>query len=84
MAQTKIQLNAIEDVKELVNAAEKCDFDIDLSYGRIIVDAKSLLGVPLCSFIKCVCERKPRGEENAVQMGILRMHSIFCYYITLF
>ncbi|HBA64453.1 MAG TPA: phosphocarrier protein HPr [Lachnospiraceae bacterium] len=57
MAQTKIQLNAIEDVKELVNAAEKCDFDIDLSYGRIIVDAKSLLGILSLGIRKTVVVR---------------------------
>lgn len=45
MAQTKIQLNRVDEVKELVNAAEKCDFDVDLSCGRIIVDAKSILGI---------------------------------------
>ena len=45
MAQTKIKLNAVEDATELVQAAEKCDFDIDLANGRAIVDAKSLLGV---------------------------------------
>ena len=41
----KIKLNAVEDATELVQAAEKCDFDIDLANGRAIVDAKSLLGV---------------------------------------
>ena len=45
MGQTKIKLKAIEDAAELVNAAEKCDFDIDLVNGRTIVDAKSLMGV---------------------------------------
>lgn len=45
MAQTKIKLNAVEDATELVNAAERCDFDIDLINGRAIVDAKSLMGV---------------------------------------
>ena len=37
--------NATEDVKEFVNEATKCDFDIDISYNRIIMDAKSLLGI---------------------------------------
>ena len=34
-----------EEVKEFVQAAEKCDFDIDVFYNRIIIDAKSMLGV---------------------------------------
>lgn len=41
----KIQFRTTEDVKEFVTAAAKCDFDIDLSYNRMVVDAKSILGV---------------------------------------
>ncbi len=32
-------------VKEFVNAATKCDFDVDISYNHYTVDAKSMLGV---------------------------------------
>lgn len=45
MSECFIKLNATEDVKEFVNAASKCDFDIDISYDRVIIDAKSMLGV---------------------------------------
>ena len=43
----KIKLTELEEVKEFVNAAGNCDFDIDVSYNsnRIIIDAKSMLGV---------------------------------------
>ncbi len=41
----KIKLNTPEEVMEFVNAAEQCDFDIDLYYNRIVVDAKSFLGI---------------------------------------
>ena len=40
----KIRLNATEDVKEFVKAASKFDFDVD-SYNRILIDAKSILGI---------------------------------------
>ncbi|BCN29913.1 HPr family phosphocarrier protein [Anaeromicropila herbilytica] len=43
----KIKLNTPEDVNEFVKAANECDFDVDISYNRFIVDAKSILGV-LC------------------------------------
>ncbi|SER95222.1 HPr family phosphocarrier protein [Lachnobacterium bovis] len=33
------------EVKEFVKAAGKCDFDIDVIYNRIVIDAKSILGV---------------------------------------
>lgn len=45
MRERKIKLFAAEDVREFVKAAEKCDFDIDVFYNRIIIDAKSFLGV---------------------------------------
>lgn len=45
MSEKKIKLKELEEVKEFVRAAEKCDFDIDVFYNRVIIDAKSLLGV---------------------------------------
>ena len=45
MTQSKIKLNATEEVQEFVNAATKCDFDIDLYYNRFLIDAKSILGI---------------------------------------
>lgn len=41
----RIKLNGIQDVKEFVTAAGKCDFDIDIFYNRVVIDAKSILGV---------------------------------------
>ena len=45
MSQSKIKLNATEEVQEFVNAASRCDFDIDVSYNRIVIDAKSIVGI---------------------------------------
>ena len=45
MKNTLIRLSSPEAVQEFVNAAAKCSFDIDAKYNRIIVDAKSFLGV---------------------------------------
>lgn len=45
MNEKRIRLSGTSDVREFVRVAEKCDFDIDISYNRIIVDAKSFLGV---------------------------------------
>jgi len=42
MMQRKIMLRP-DDVKAFVNAATKCSFDIDVSYNRFVVDAKSIL-----------------------------------------
>lgn len=45
MLTKKIKLNATEDVQEFVRSASKCDFDVDVYYNRILIDAKSILGV---------------------------------------
>ena len=34
-----------DEVKDFVSAAEKCIFDVDISYNSYIVDAKSIIGV---------------------------------------
>lgn len=43
-------LSKVEDARELVSTASKCDFDIDVYYNRIVVDAKSILGVMSLDF----------------------------------
>ena len=45
MLEKKIQLKAFSDVKEFVKAAEKCEYDVEVFYNRVVVDAKSILGV---------------------------------------
>lgn len=41
-----------DQVADFVRAASKCDFDIDISYNRYVVDAKSFLGVYGLDFTK--------------------------------
>ena len=43
--ETKIQLNAINDVKEFVNTVMRFNYDIDLGSGRYAIDAKSIMGI---------------------------------------
>lgn len=45
MTEKRIRLSDTKEVREFVREAEKCDFDIDISYNRVIVDAKSFLGI---------------------------------------
>ena len=44
MSVYKIMLRS-DEVKEFVSRASECDFDIDVSYNHLTVDAKSILGV---------------------------------------
>lgn len=40
-----IRLSAINDVKNFVNIVNKYDYEIDLTSGRYVVDAKSIMGI---------------------------------------
>ena len=40
-----IMLKSINDVKDFVNIVNKYDFDVVLTSGRYIVDAKSIMGI---------------------------------------
>lgn len=40
-----ISLKSTEDVKNFVNLMCKYDFDVDLTSGRYVVDAKSIMGI---------------------------------------
>lgn len=45
MKQRRIMLPSMAEAKRFVDEATRCDFDIDVFYNRIIIDAKSILGV---------------------------------------
>lgn len=45
MKQRRIMLLTMMDAKDFVLAATRCDFDIDVFYNRVVIDAKSILGV---------------------------------------
>jgi phosphotransferase system HPr-like phosphotransfer protein len=48
MRAMKVQRNIkldLEEVRDFVEAASRCSFDIDIFYNRYVVDAKSILGV---------------------------------------
>ena len=41
----KVRFHDAKEVEAFVKAASKCDFDIDIFYNRVVIDAKSILGV---------------------------------------
>ncbi len=45
MKTINIALNSINDVKLFVNIVNKYDYDVDLTSGRYVVDAKSIMGI---------------------------------------
>ena len=45
MKTINLLLASINDVKDFVNTVAKYDFDVDLTSGRYVVDAKSIMGI---------------------------------------
>ncbi|MBE6606847.1 MAG: HPr family phosphocarrier protein [Ruminococcaceae bacterium] len=65
MKSVNIKLSTIEDVKKFVNAVTLYNGDADLSSGRYVVDAKSIMGIfslDLSSPIKLTVESDNADE----------------------
>ncbi len=45
MTRLRLVLKTINDVKEFVRIVNNFDYEIDLSSGRYVVDAKSIMGI---------------------------------------
>ena len=45
MKSVKVYLDTIDKVKGFVNVVSTCEGDFDLSSGRYVVDAKSIMGI---------------------------------------
>lgn len=76
MNQKQIKLNAEEEVQEFVKAAGKCEFDIDVFYNRIIIDAKSILGV-LSMDLSQVLTVQYRGKNEEFDR-VLQKFAVAC------
>lgn len=45
MGEMKLTFKTPEEIYEFVNIVSKYEFDVDVRRGRVVVDAKSLLGI---------------------------------------
>lgn len=64
------------EVQQFVDVTSKCDFDIDISYNRYIVDAKSFLGVFGLDFTKPL--RVSYEGYNSQLEELLNSHAFAC------
>ena len=71
MKERKIKMNPSE-VKDFVNAASKCDFDIDIFYNHFIIDAKSILGVMSLDFRQTLT-LKYSGHNNEFENYVAQL-----------
>ena len=59
MKSVDIKLSSIADVRNFVDTVSKYDIDIDLSSGRYIVDAKSIMGIFSLDLLKPLTAMTP-------------------------
>ena len=62
----EIMLSSINEVKNFVNIVNKYDFDVDLTSGRYVVDAKSIMGIFSLDLSKPI-KVEVRGEDAQAQ-----------------
>ena len=72
MKQKRILLPTIDDAQMFVAAATQCDFDIDVYYNRVVIDAKSILGV-LSLDLRNVLTVQYDGENEAFEAFLEKM-----------
>ena len=72
MKQKRILLPTIDDAKMFVAAATQRDFDIDVYYNRVVIDAKSILGV-LSLDLRNVLTVQYDGENEAFEAFLEKM-----------
>ena len=65
-------LPTIDDAKMFVAAATQCDFDIDVYYNRVVIDAKSILGV-LSLDLRNILTVQYDGENEAFEAFLEKM-----------
>ena len=70
MTKRQIKISKMEDAKELVTVASACSFDIDVYYNRVVVDAKSILGVMSLDFSQPLTVEYS-GQDKSFE-GVLR------------
>ena len=72
MSEMKITFKHPEEIREFVNTVSKYDFDMDMRKGRVVVDAKSLLGIMHLG-LNSVMELKMHSDDcEELQKKILK------------
>ncbi|HJC62839.1 MAG TPA: HPr family phosphocarrier protein [Candidatus Blautia merdavium] len=64
MCERTVRFRHAEDIRDFVRAACRCSFDIDVISDRLVIDAKSILGV---LSLDCNKELSVRYEERDPQ-----------------
>jgi len=70
-----VAFKSINDVKDFVNISTKFEFDIDLTSGRYIVDAKSIMGIFSLDLSKAIKVEVRSDESDAFYNEVKRFEA---------
>ncbi len=62
----KILINTVESARDFANACDKFDDDVDVYYGRYIVDGRSLLGILSFDLMKTLNVRINTDDQAVI------------------
>lgn len=75
MKEYSIRIPDVETAKQFCRLAGECDFDIDLVYNRVVIDAKSILGV-LSMDLRKVLKVRMNGENTNFEAFLAKLHDL--------
>lgn len=75
MKEMSIRIPDIETAKQFCRMAGECPFDIDVFYNRVVIDAKSILGVLSLDLSRTVNVRL-HGEDAAFEALCDKLHAL--------
>lgn len=75
MTSIEIKLTSIQDIRNFVDTVTKYNMDIDLSSGRYIVDAKSIMGIFSLDLLNPIT-LTAHGEDTDALMAELDQYKV--------
>ncbi len=75
MKEFSIRIPDVETAKDFCRLAGECSFDVDLTYNKIVIDAKSILGV-LSMDLRKTLKVVMHGDNENFEAFIMKLHAI--------
>lgn len=72
MSEMKLTFKTPNEIVEFVNTVSKYEFDVDVRRGRVVVDAKSLLGIMHLGLNSVLELTMHTGDGNELRSQLLK------------
>ena len=72
MGEMKLTFKTPEEIYEFVNTVSKYEFDVDVRRGRVVVDAKSLLGIMHLGLNSVLDLKIHSGDSEELQTKLVK------------